>query len=119
MHCCNCQSTIGDEAKVQPTTVDGEVYCPRCFVWRRANAEPNRFNAAQMAAVRCQLCGWVTVSFGCNPISFQAPRCGHCLNFSALLLPLSDLPLTKREAATMEQLAREAGIEPKRIRARS
>jgi len=116
MHCSHCQSTIGDEAKVQPTHVDGETFCPRCFVWRRIHAEPARFNASQMAAVRCQICGWQSVSFGVNPASFQAARCGHCLGFCALVLPLEEMPMTRKEAAAMEEIARESGLkEPKRI----
>jgi len=120
MHCSLCQSSVGDDVKVQPTTVDGERFCPRCFVFRRVHAEPERFNASQMAAVHCQLCGWDSVSFGVHPMRFQAARCNHCLQYSAMILPIELMPLTKKEASTIEEIARESGIkDPKRLTKRA
>jgi late competence protein required for DNA uptake (superfamily II DNA/RNA helicase) len=113
-HCCRCTSGVGDEAKVQPTIVDGEVYCPRCFVTRRMREEPERFNATQACAAQCTRCGWQSVSFGALPGARL--RCGHCLRFQALAVDLESLPLTPAEQSAIEELARTAGIrEPHRL----
>lgn len=112
--CCNCSSSIGDDAKVQITNADGEKWCPVCFVTRRMHAEPDRFNATQAAAVRCILCGWVSVSFGALPGSKL--RCGACGRFAGQLVRLDNLPLTNQERGNIEEIARAAGIkEPRRI----
>lgn len=118
MHCCHCGGRIGDDVKIQPTRVPedgGDVWCPRCFVARRMRDDPSRFNARQAAAVRCQLCGWQTLSFGALPGTRL--RCGHCGRFAGLKVSLDDLPLTRQEASAVEELAREAGYkDPRRIK---
>ena len=87
--CCNCASSVGAEAKVQPTTVhpaDGrgkpETWCPRCFVWNRMHLEPERFNASQTCAARCQFCHWVMVCYGGQP--GRGLMCTNCLRFGAI-----------------------------------
>jgi hypothetical protein len=74
--CCNCSSTLGPSNKMQPTNVDGELWCPRCFTWKRANLEPERFNSSQTVAAQCQFCGWKVVCFGIGP--GQRLTCNHC-----------------------------------------
>jgi len=112
--CCRCASSVGDEAKVQPSIVDGEVYCPRCFVTRRMREEPERYNATQACAAQCVRCEWLTVSFGARPGSKL--RCGHCLSFMALAVPLETLPLASDEQRTIEDLARSSGLkDPHRL----
>ncbi len=85
-YCCNCASAVGPEAKVQPTSCDGEIWCPRCFTWKRAALEPERFNSSQTAAVRCQFCAWVTISFGARP--GMGLICSHCRSPGALRIPI-------------------------------
>jgi len=110
--CCHCGSSVGPDAKVQPTTVDGETWCPRCFVWIRMHRERERFDASQTAVVRChaQGCGWESVSFGVEGGSRF--RCGHCGQFMALLVPLRELPVSPRDLAVLEDVARAAQLEP-------
>jgi hypothetical protein len=75
--CSRCASTVGDGVKVQPTTVDGEKFCPRCFVWWRMASEPSRFNASQACVVKCQHCEWTAISFGGRP-GGGGLRCSNC-----------------------------------------
>lgn len=93
MDCRNCGREIGAEVKVQPTNVDGEQFCPRCFVGVRMNMEPERFNASQTAAVRCQFCKFESVTQGARPGS--GLRCGNCHRFGCLRVPLGEMPVGK------------------------
>jgi hypothetical protein len=112
--CCRCKRAVGDDVKVQPTRVDGEVFCPGCFVTRRMREEPSRFNATQACAATCPICKWVSVSFGAIP--GQRLRCGYCLRMTARRLPIESLPFTPDEARTIEQVARDSGFkEPHRL----
>ena len=93
--CCNCSSPVGAAAKVQPTTIDDEVWCPRCTVWKRMHMEPDRLSAHQAAAVLCQFCGWTTVSLGARP--GRGCQCSHCRRFGAVKLVIQmDAPELRR-----------------------
>lgn len=85
-YCCNCSSAVGTSAKCQPTDVEGEIFCPRCFVWKRMLIEPERFNASQAAAVKCQFCAWTTVCFGARPGAGLV--CSHCGKGGAMRVPI-------------------------------
>lgn len=112
--CCRCTRPVGPNAMVQPTNVDGEIYCPPCFVTRRMREEPGRFNATQACAATCAICRWETVSFGAIP--GQRLRCGHCLRFTARKLDFARLPLLSAETRAIEELARESGMkDPQRL----
>jgi hypothetical protein len=111
-YCCNCSSPVGESAKVHPVNVtphDGvgktEVWCPRCFAWKRMHLEPERFNALSTAAVRCQFheCGWVTLCTGMhNGVGF----CGHCSKPGALPIKPSPEDVAKM-SRTMAEVAEE------------
>lgn len=82
--CCNCGSSVGDSVKVQPTRVvdadgkgPGEVWCPRCFVWKRMLLEPERFNASHVVAARCQFCHYLMVSPGGDGRGVHCSNCGR------------------------------------------
>lgn len=84
LSCKYCGTSVGEGTKQQPTTVDDEVFCPRCFVWHRCHMEPKRFNASQTAAVFCHTCGMTTVSFTAGVRGSRF--CGHCLRHGASLV---------------------------------
>ena len=73
--CAYCTCELGAAVKIQPTTVDGETFCPTCMVWHRGHREPERFSPG-MQAVRCGACGWVSLSFGKGAGNRRA--CGVC-----------------------------------------
>lgn len=121
-NCCRCSSSIGEKAKVQPQNVDGEILCPRCFTWWRANQrseqgthEQPRFNAAQMCVAKCQFCEWTMVSFGAQP--GLRLRCSHCGSAGAVPLPLTKDLFTKEEQEAIVEAQRstlkEVGIKLK------
>ncbi len=64
--CCCCKKPVGPEVKVYPvqTTADDgsepEVWCPVCFVFKRAGLEPGRREAA--APVFCMNCQHETLT---------------------------------------------------------
>lgn len=112
--CCRCDREVGDKPKVQPTNVDGEIYCPICMVTRRMREEPERYNASQACAATCSHCTWTSVSFGALP--FQRLRCGYCLRMTAHKVDVDLLPFTRAEATAIEDLARATGLkEPHRL----
>ncbi len=98
--CCNCGSSVGDSAKVQPTrvfethhdsaTARPEVWCPRCFVWVRMVREPERFNASNCCAGNCQFCGWTVVCMGGNRSGLL---CSNCFRPGVLKAAVSDQDL--------------------------
>lgn len=94
-YCCCCSSAVGAPIKVQPTNVDSETWCPRCFVWLRSPLEPGRFNASNTAAVQCVFCGFASVSFTAGPMGRRS--CGHCGRPGAMLI--------KPKAEDMKDLA--------------
>ena len=94
-YCARCSSTLGESVKVQPNTVDGETFCPMCFVWWRMNAEPTRFNASQACVVKCQFCSWTAVSYGGQP--GPGLRCSQCGRGGALKVPVPKTMLTSME----------------------
>lgn len=112
-YCCRCTSALGESVKVQPTTCDGEAYCPRCFVWKRMN-EPEeqgtdgqpRFNASQCAAAECTRCGWTIVTFGNRPGQRKA-RCNHCNSDRAILVAIPKGALTNTEIDAIRDAQRE------------
>lgn len=86
-YCKVCATAVGEPVKTQPTLVDDETFCPRCFSWHRCLLEPERFNARYIAPVRCQFCAWVSVCFSAGPGMMR--MCGHCGKPGALLLPMN------------------------------
>jgi ribosomal protein S27E len=86
-YCRCCSSAVGEAVKSQPTRVDGETWCARCFVWIRAHKEPNRFNSSYTVAVRCLKCGWHSVCFSAG-VGMRA-TCGHCGWPGVLPLPMT------------------------------
>lgn len=121
-YCSRCASTLGPEAKRQPTNCDGEVFCPRCFVWWRMHQESlplgvdgdptgagrPRFQAHQAAACRCQFCAWEVVSFGARP--GEQLRCGHCGRPGCIRLPIDDETMgnLREEVRAAQEAARKA-----------
>ncbi len=110
-YCCRCSSAMGEAVKVQPTIVDGSVYCPRCFCWWRMNQNTgegfqgaNRFNATQAAACKCQFCGWTVISFGARP--GERLRCTHCSRPGCIKIPLEEGMFTKVEREAIADAAR-------------
>lgn len=107
--CCRCSSSVGSAVKVQPTNVDGEIHCPRCFVWLRMAEEPERFNASQACVVRCQFCQWVSVSFGARP--GHGLTCMRCMRGGAIaerVDPAFIEPWKEAIRATQEQVRKKA-----------
>lgn len=83
--CKYCATPVGEAVKVQPQNVDDDIFCPTCFVWHRAPAEPNRFHAAGVSSVHCNGCGWDSVSFASGPgVPGGRRTCGHCRSTGAL-----------------------------------
>jgi len=82
-NCENCQCELSAEAKELPVHVDGEVWCPQCFVWTRAAEEPERF-AGDVKAVHCMRCGNISVDFGRG-------ACSQCNAGIAISLPPKNL----------------------------
>jgi hypothetical protein len=83
--CVGCKQPVGDGPKRAPVHVTDdaggrEIWCPRCFVGKRASMEPHRFASWLYAAVRCSLCGWESVDFGQH-------RCGQCGSRFVTVLP--------------------------------
>jgi DNA-directed RNA polymerase subunit RPC12/RpoP len=82
MNCINCSAPLGAEPKRAPVHAgDGErteIFCPRCFVWKRAPMERGRFHGC--AAIACSSCGWESVEFGLG-------RCPMCSSRWILTLP--------------------------------
>lgn len=76
--CSLCHQPVGDAAKVQPTTCDGQVFCPPCFATKRAPQEPKRFGV--LAAVKCQFCKWISLAL----TNKASAACGHCKRPGAL-----------------------------------
>ncbi len=64
---------------VVPIHVDGEVMDPQDFVWLHAHKYPERWHYATMAAIRCQACSKVSVSFN--------GHCGQCKCTRVEVLP--------------------------------
>jgi hypothetical protein len=83
-NCENCQCDLGVEVKELPVHVEEEVWCPQCFVWKRAAMEPERF-MGDLKAVHCMRCGMVSVDFGRG-------ACGQCGASIAISLPPKHLP---------------------------
>jgi hypothetical protein len=131
--CDRCASAIGEDAKVQPTTVlrpnDGVLegtYCAYCMVWWRANQSAGdgwgggtantsghnhaQFNPTQMCVARCQFCHWVAVSNGARP--GEQLRCGHCGKPGAIAVqPPAEYLETMRELLEHErnEMAKRSG----------
>lgn len=106
-HCTNCRRELGAETKVQPSRVDGKVWCPPCFITRRMGDDPARFNAAQAIAAKCVFCGWLVVSFGARPGAGRY-HCSQCSRSGALRVRLEALPFTKTEAETINDAVADA-----------
>jgi hypothetical protein len=94
-YCKRCSSAVGESVKVQPCNCDSETFCPRCFVWWRMNAEPDRFNASQACVVKCQFCAWTAPSYGGQP--GKGLRCSQCGKWGALKVPIDPSMLTPVE----------------------
>ena len=132
-----CDLTLkGDGTKICATFADTgggdhpekrETYCPWCFVEWRAHQvseqgviEPNgtinrRLDGSQMAVVKCQFCGWISIFRGARP--GEPMRCGMCLRGGALLCRPSKEMQEQIDAAWAEIRAeqiRSLGGEPKR-----
>jgi hypothetical protein len=112
-YCCRCASAVGDAVKSQPVFCDGEVFCARCFVWKRMN-EPSegqtdgqgRFNAGQACAAKCvSFCGYTMVCFGGEP--GKGLRCSHCSRGGAQRLVLHKDSFTKIELEAIEDANRQ------------
>lgn len=87
--CCNCKTLLGVPAKVLPFTVseDGgagggkaEVFCPQCFVYKRAALDPVRFTPGAYAPIHCTICGLQSVAIG-------DLKCMQCRRHSVVVLP--------------------------------
>lgn len=111
-YCCRCASPVGDAVKVQPTNCDGEIYCPKCFVWGRMNERTEqgthgkpRFNASQACAAVCRsFCGFTMLCFGAEP--GKGLRCSHCGKPGAQMIPLNQQSFTKLELEAIEDANR-------------
>jgi hypothetical protein len=61
------------------TDVEGDHWCPQCFVHVRAPLEPDRFSRASLRAIACT-CGKTSVDFGTGrcvcgrPVFTELPR---------------------------------------------
>lgn len=71
--CARCACSLGDETKTLPHTVDGESYCPQCFVWNIVPTDSVRFSPNSFYAVCCTRCYVTSVSVG----STSCGQCGH------------------------------------------
>lgn len=111
-YCCRCSSSVGPAAKVQPNNVDGDIYCPRCFVWVRMAEEPGRFNASQACVVKCQFCEWTSVCFGARP--GHGMMCMLCKHGGAMPVRVDAAfiePWKEAIRATQEQMRKKAAAE--------
>lgn len=72
-----CGHVLSD--KELPFQVDGETYCPQCFVWHRSYAEPGRWQNHSFRAIECQKCKIISVDCGLD-------LCGQCGNRSMKVL---------------------------------
>jgi len=109
--CCNCSSSCdqtSDGRPVSPVNVTPaddpngrpELWCARCFVFKRMHLEPERFNASSTAAVRCQFCGGESVCFSLGPGG--AARCGCCGRPGAILIRPSEEDMAAMFAAVRD-----------------
>ena len=104
-YCDCCASSMGDAVKVQPTNVDREKFCPRCFCFVRMHSEPERFQASRTAAVLCQFCGWLSVCFN---VAFGRATCGHCQRPGAMIVRPrpEDMPELRKAAELLRDAAK-------------
>ena len=84
--CVHCQAPVGGDTGEIPMRVadarggDEELWCPQCFVWKRAPLEPHRFHWSAIAAVKCTGCGVVSVDVGRG-------ACAQCSATRVFVLP--------------------------------
>jgi hypothetical protein len=82
--CCGCGCALGDKPKIHPVSVsaadgsDPEVWCPRCFVYKRSPMEPGRWQ--NIDALMCMACDHETLGMG-------KPNCGNCGARTTVLCP--------------------------------
>ena len=60
--CKECGCALGDDAKVFPVRIEDGCYCPRCFYYKRAPQEADRWSGG--APVACSRCKHQTLSYG-------------------------------------------------------
>lgn len=87
--CVSCGRAVGAEPKIAPVFVTDadsegiakrEVWCPRCFAFKRAPMEPERFHPQSMGPVICSPCGYESLAQGRH-------NCSQCGSRFILDLP--------------------------------